>query len=70
MQHAGVVRILGLCLVLGLAGFTIGCGPDAGQAGSGEKGAGAAIKEDQKTARKQAKELRAIDAKNQRGNPN
>ena len=53
MQIAEVVRTLGLCSVLGLAGFAVGCGSDGGQ-GSGPQGAGAAIKEEQKNARKEA----------------
>jgi hypothetical protein len=66
MQHAGVFRRLGLCSALGLAGFTVGCGQGAGQAGSGGKGAGAAIIEEQKTARKEARQARVAEAKAQR----
>jgi hypothetical protein len=62
MQIAEVVRTLGLCSVLGLVGFAVGCGSDGGQA-SGAKGAGAAIQEEQKTARKEAMKARAAARK-------
>jgi hypothetical protein len=65
MQIAEVVRTLALCSVLGLAGFAVGCGSDAGQGGSGET-KGAAIKEEQKNARKEAKQARENDGKPQR----
>jgi hypothetical protein len=66
MQIAEVVRTLGLCSLLGLAGFAVGCGSDAGQGGSGDGKKGVAIQEEQKNARKEARAARAADIKNQR----
>jgi hypothetical protein len=65
MQIAEVVRTLGLCSVVGLAGFAVGCGSDGGQDGSGET-KGAAIKEEQKNARKEARQARENENKPQR----
>jgi hypothetical protein len=62
MQIAAIVRTLGLCSVVGLAGFAVGCGSDSGQ-GSGAKGAGAAILEEQKEARKAQMKARIADRK-------
>jgi hypothetical protein len=66
MQIAEVVRTLALCSAIGLAGFAVGCGSDAGQeGGSGEK-KGVAILEEQKNARKEAKQARENAGKSQR----
>ena len=65
MQIAEVVRTLALCSAIGLAGFAVGCGSDAGQGASGEK-KGVAILEEQKNARKEAKQARENAGKSQR----
>ena len=53
MQIAEVVRTLGLCSVLGLAGFAVGCGSDGGQ-GSGRKRGGSGHQRRAKECAKEA----------------